>query len=143
MTTAHDAFPQPKHSPIPELTIFYDGSCPLCVHEMRKLYRLNQSDKLAFVDIQSPGMAEQYPELDVQAARDMLHGQRPDGTWLYGLDVTHAAWSAVGRGWLTAPLRWPGIRRVADRFYLWFAPRRYTLSRLLTGSSRCRDCELK
>ena len=56
-----------------------------------------------------------------------------------GLDATHAAWQAVGRGWLYAPLRWPVIRIVADMAYNLFARNRYTISYLLTGRRRTCD----
>ena len=127
----------------PELTIFYDGGCPLCAIEMRHLKRLNQEGKLAFVDIMDEDFAERYPKLDWQALNDRIHAQRQDGTMLIGLDVTHMAWKLVGRGWLYAPLRWPLIKPLADRFYLLFARHRYRISYWLTGQKRCQQCEIK
>ncbi|RUO28776.1 DUF393 domain-containing protein [Aliidiomarina sedimenti] len=124
------------------LTIFYDGGCPLCVHEMRKLRKLDTQSQMAFEDIHADGFAARYPDIDKTAADSILHGKTDNAEMLYGLDVTHAAWSLVGRGWLTAPLRWPGIRWLADKAYLFFARNRYKISRLLTGQSRCDDCSL-
>lgn len=45
----------------------------------------------------------------------------------------------MGVGWLYAPLRWPGIRIIADWGYLKFAKHRYTISYLLTGKKRTCD----
>jgi len=39
---------------IPELTIFYDGGCPLCVSEMRHLNRRDLEQKIALQDIHAP-----------------------------------------------------------------------------------------
>ncbi|MDY6928864.1 MAG: DUF393 domain-containing protein [Pseudomonadota bacterium] len=127
----------------PQLTIFYDGGCPLCAIEMRHLKRLNEDNKLRFVDIMAADFAQRYPELDWQALNDRIHAMRVDGTMLIGLDVTYEAWRLVGKGWLYAPLRWPLIKPLADRFYLWFAKHRYRISYLLTGQKRCQQCELK
>ena len=127
----------------PQLTIFYDGSCPLCAIEMRHLKRLNQDNKLGFVDIMAADFAERFPALDRRALNDRIGAMRADGTMLIGLDVTYEAWRLVGKGWLYAPLRWPLVKPLADRFYLWFAKHRYRISYLLTGQKRCQQCELK
>ncbi|MDC8832283.1 thiol-disulfide oxidoreductase DCC family protein [Alteromonas gilva] len=132
-----------KTNNVPELTLFYDGGCPLCAIEMRHLKRLNTAGKLAFVDIMDDDFAQRYPHLEWQALNDRIHGQQPDGTMLIGLDVTYQAWKLVGRGWVYAPLRWPLIKPLADRFYLWFARHRYKVSYWLTGQKRCLPCEAK
>ncbi|SPJ32213.1 thiol-disulfide oxidoreductase DCC family protein [Kushneria phyllosphaerae] len=123
-----------------DLTLFYDGNCPLCVNEINHLKRLDQKQRIAFEDIHAENFTSRYPDIDRDDASAILmgdvHGQR-----IRGLDVTHRAWSLVGRGWITAPLRWPLIRPVADRVYLWFAPRRYRISGWLTGRQRCQSCE--
>ena len=125
-----------------KLTIFYDGGCPLCVHEMRNLRKLDKKGVMQFEDIHADGFSQRFPDIDKKAADTILHAKTSDDTMLYGLDVTHAAWSLVGRGWATAPLRWPLVRWPADKAYLFFARNRYRISRLLTGKSRCDDCTL-
>ncbi|WP_194756458.1 thiol-disulfide oxidoreductase DCC family protein [Aliidiomarina indica] len=125
-----------------QLTIFYDGQCPLCVREMKQLKRLDKEQQIAFEDILEDDFSERYPQVSVAKANTILHGMNAQGKMLYGLDVTHAAWSLAGRGWLTAPLRWPLIRWVADKIYLYFARNRYRISKLVTGQARCERCSL-
>lgn len=125
-----------------QLTIFFDGGCPLCVHEMRKLRKLDHHGKMGFEDIHASDFSARYPHIDKQAADTILHAQTNSGDMLYGLDVTHAAWSLVNRGWMIAPLRWPGVSVVSDKAYLFFARNRYKISKLLTGKSRCDDCNI-
>ncbi|CUS49331.1 MAG: hypothetical protein HLUCCO02_04775 [Idiomarinaceae bacterium HL-53] len=125
----------------PDLIIFYDGQCPLCVREMTHLKVKDKDLKIGFEDILAPDFARRYPDVDVAAANRILHGLQ-DGNMIYGLDVTHAAWSLVGKGWLTAPLRWPVLRWFADKAYLFFARNRYQISKLLTGQARCERCQL-
>lgn len=124
------------------LTIFYDGGCPLCVREMKHLKRLDRDNKMAFEDILVDDFQARYPNISVENANQILHGMNADGGMIYGLDVTHSAWRLVGRGWLTAPLRWPVIRWFADKAYLFFARNRNQISKVLTGKSRCEQCSI-
>ncbi|MCC5856223.1 MAG: DUF393 domain-containing protein [Idiomarina sp.] len=109
---------------------------------MRHLKRLDRSHKMGFEDIHEDDFSSRYPNVDPKAADRILHAMLPSGEMVYGLDVTHQAWSLVGRGWLTAPLRWPGLRWIADRVYLWFARNRYSISKVFTGKARCERCSL-
>lgn len=124
------------------LTIFYDGGCPLCVKEMRHLRALDKARRIQFENINEADFRDRYPAINVEDANAYLHAQTADGEMLYGLDVTQAAWSQVGRGWMIAPLRWPIIKRIADKAYLAFAKHRNRLSKLLTGRERCEECRI-
>lgn len=120
-----------------KLRVFYDGSCPLCVAEMKQLAATDRDGHVELQDITRPGFAERFPHIDPVQADRILHGESDDGTQLYGLDVTARAWSLAGKGWRVNWLRWPVIRLVADRVYLFFARHRRRISRFLTGESRC------
>ena len=66
---------------------------------------------------------------------NILQGQLENGRYIEGLDVTHKAWSLVGKGYLTAVLRLPIIAFFSDKAYLMFAKNRYRISALLTGKA--------
>ena len=119
-----------------QLTIFYDGTCPLCSREMGALTKDDKENKIKTIDIYSEVFSE-YPQIDATAANTVLHALNAKGELLLGLDVTYEAWRLVGKGWLYAPLRWPGIKTFADWCYLRFARNRYRVSYWLTGTSRC------
>ncbi len=119
-----------------KLTTFYDGTCPLCAKEIASLAVYDNDKQIRAVDIYSESFSE-YPHIDPQKANTILHALDEKGELILGLDVTHRAWQLVGRGWLYAPLRWPLIKPVADRGYLYFAKNRYRFSFWLTGQSRC------
>ena len=120
------------------LTIFYDGTCPICAREMRALKQYDKANRIILVDIFHPDF-EHYPQIDAQKAATVLHAlDEYDRLWL-GLDVTYQAWKLVGKGWMYAPLRWPVIRIFADMFYNIFAKHRYTISYWLTGKKRTCD----
>ena len=126
-----------------ELTIFYDGGCPLCVSEMRHLYRLDSKHKIALQDIHAEGFAQRFPHIDPVRADQMLHGQLAGGEMIYALDVTYTAWTLVGKRHWVAVLRWPVIKQVSHWVYLFFAKHRSRISTLLTGSDRCEVCDIK
>ncbi|MGM7319311.1 thiol-disulfide oxidoreductase DCC family protein [Idiomarina sp. ST10R2A5] len=125
-----------------QLIIFYDGGCPLCVKEMRHLKRLDKEGRIQFENVNDPDFSQRYPQVEVAKANQYLHGQTRSGEMIYGLDVTHEAWSLVGKGWMIAPLRWPVIRWFADKAYLFFARHRNRISKLLTGEERCSQCSI-
>ncbi|MDN3714913.1 redox protein [Vibrio breoganii] len=125
-----------------QFTLFYDGTCPLCVKEMASLKKHDTSNQLLLVDIHAQHFTD-YPYIDAKQASVMLHALNEEGKLLLGLDVTYQAWSRVGKGWLYAPTRWKLFRPLCDKIYLWFARNRYSISRWLTGSSRCDSCRLK
>ncbi|MDD1780262.1 DUF393 domain-containing protein [Enterovibrio sp. ZSDZ35] len=122
-----------------KFTLFYDGSCPLCVAEMGKLRELNKQGMLGFEDILAPDFSDRYPEIDVKKANQILHGYTNDGRLLLGLDATHRAWSLVGKKPWIGLLRIPVVRWFADKLYLFFARNRYAISYLFTGKTRCQN----
>ncbi|MEZ9230725.1 thiol-disulfide oxidoreductase DCC family protein [Vibrio amylolyticus] len=119
-----------------DLTIFYDGTCPLCSKEMAALKKQDKKGRIKLVDIYSDEFA-QYPQINADAANTVLHAIDSTGQLILGLDVTYKAWDLVGKGWIYAPLRWPLIKPLADWCYLRFARNRYRVSYWLTGVSRC------
>ena len=130
-----------------KLILFYDSSCPLCIAEMRQLQIHNNRQQLQFEDILAPDFNQRFPYIKITEASTILHGlyfpdlqQSPQ--LLLGLDVTHLAWKSIGRKKWLALLRWPVIRFFADKCYLFFARNRYTISYLLTGKSRCKNCKI-
>ena len=80
-----------------ELTIFYDGGCPLCAAEMRHLNSLNSAGKLAFENIYATDFGARFPHIDQSEADRILHGQLANGELIFGLDVTFNAWVLVGK----------------------------------------------
>jgi len=131
----------------PSLTIFYDSLCPLCVAEMKKLQAHDINHHLAFISLQDEKLLSAYPNLNRVKAMNILQGQLSDGQFIQGLDVTHKAWSLIGKAHYTRLLRWPVIKLFFDVLYLVFAKHRYQLSSLITGKkytdSKCCPCSLK
>lgn len=113
------------------LLLLYDGACPLCVFEMRRLEGLDSARRLEYCNIAAPGFDATRYGASLDALMGRMHAVAADGRLLVGMDAIRAAYGAVGLGWLLAPTRLPWLRRLADRVYLWFATNRYAISRWL------------
>ncbi len=112
-----------------QIRILYDAECPLCAREGRLLERLDAGrGQVDLEDISAPGFDASRYGLDPADLEARLHGVLPDGTIVQGVEVLARAYEAVDLGWLVAPARWPGVRWLLDRAYLWFARNRLRLT---------------
>jgi len=110
-----------------QLTIFYDGLCPLCCAEMDKLKRNDTKNLINLVNLHSTEFEQYAQNIDKHAAMKILHGEY-QGRILKGLNVTHRAWTLVGKGCLVAPLQWPVFKQVSHLGYLVVAKYRQPIS---------------
>lgn len=119
-----------------QIKVLYDGDCPLCSHEIRFLEKRDRGRGLIqFEDIAEPSFDPGAYGLDTGMVMARIHGVLPDGTVLDGVEVFRRAYAAVGLGWLMAPTRWPGLRRLAELAYRIFARNR------LRWTGRASACE--
>lgn len=114
-----------------ELVLYFDGRCPLCVAEMRRLGARDARHRLAFVDIAKPGFDPAPLGVDLPALNRELHARLPDGRMLTGVDSIVAAHALAGRRWLVWLLRVPAMRAALAPLYRRFARNRYAVSRWL------------
>ena len=112
------------------LTIFYDGNCPMCATEMNHLKKNDHDNTIFLVDIHQDGFESLYPAIDFSDAMKILHATY-NGQILLGLEVTHRAWTLVGKGFWVAPLNWPVLKTVSHWIYLGLAKYRHQISALL------------
>jgi predicted DCC family thiol-disulfide oxidoreductase YuxK len=117
------------------LTLLYDGTCPVCRMEMNEMARRNGDGKLILVDMSAPGFdLAHYTRVQHttwEAINAQIHGVRPDGTFVVGVETLRLAYEAVGLGRIWQPTRWPVLNTLADWGYLLFARHRQRISRLL------------
>jgi predicted DCC family thiol-disulfide oxidoreductase YuxK len=120
-----------------EVEVFYDGDCPLCVREIEMLSRLDRGrGRILFTDIAAPSFSPQELGLSHAELMERIHARLPDGRLIEGVEVFRRLYGAVGLGWILAPTRLPGLRRLSDWAYEKFAKNRLRL----TG--RCVDGEI-
>jgi predicted DCC family thiol-disulfide oxidoreductase YuxK len=109
-----------------DLTILYDGGCPLCRREVtflesRDRQRHADQPTLAFIDVDSPDYDPgAHQGVTYREAMGRIHGIAADGTVLRDLSVFRRAYELIGLGWLYAPTRWPVLGSLAEAAYgLW------------------------
>lgn len=111
-----------------DVTVYFDGSCPLCSAEIRHYRSRSGAERLRFVDVSEPDAAL-GPELSVEEAMQKFHVRMPDGTLLSGARAFVAIWQALP-GWRLAAriAGLPGITAILEVGYRLFLPIRPALS---------------
>ena len=104
---------------------------------MAWLKRRDRNGQLEVQNIADPGFDAGSYGLSREEVERVLHGIRPDGSVVKGMEAVRAAYCAVGLGWVVAPTRIPGVRWLADSVYRSFARNRAALGRLV--EQRCSD----
>lgn len=113
------------------LKIFFDGACPLCNTEMQSLKKHDDKNVITLVDLQNKDFETLYPDINVNNALKILHGHY-EGKLLLGLEVTHRAWTLVGKGAWVAPLNWPIFKTLFHWVYLVIARYRHPISSIFS-----------
>lgn len=113
------------------ITVYYDGQCPMCSFEIDHLKKADKTNKIRFEDIKADNFSERHPELDIETLDALLHVKDTSGKWIKGLDANYLMWKTVGfEKWL-APLKWQWLRPIANPLYRGFAKHRHTIASLL------------
>lgn len=103
-----------------KLTVFYDGSCPLCVQEISLLRRLDRRDRIIFENVAEPGAVESCP-IDRERLPARFHVRLPDGRLVDGARAFTEAWARIpGLGVLRYLGRFGPSRKLLDFAYARF-----------------------
>ncbi|MBT8408683.1 MAG: DUF393 domain-containing protein [Alphaproteobacteria bacterium] len=113
-----------------DLTVYFDGSCPLCTAEIGHYKTREGAERLAFVDVSAKG-ADPGADLPAEEAMKRFHVRAADGTLLSGARAFVAIWQVLP-GWrgLARFARLPGVVPALETGYRLFLPVRPYLSRL-------------
>ena len=124
----------------PDLTLLFDGGCPLCVREVRFLRGRDRHQRIAFVDIDQPDYTPtDYAGIDYRMAMGRIHALTPNGDVITDIAVFREAYRLIGLGWLYAPTRWPLIAPLANLAYRFWASRRLRWTGRADLETLCRD----
>jgi predicted DCC family thiol-disulfide oxidoreductase YuxK len=109
-----------------DVRVLYDGDCPLCVREVDFLRgKDGGAGRLDLVDIASD---EYDPDANAgipfETAMSTIHGIKPSGDVITGIEVFERAYAAVGLGWVYAFAKVPSLLNVANKVYDFWAERR-------------------
>ncbi|MCA9259953.1 MAG: DUF393 domain-containing protein [Planctomycetales bacterium] len=132
------SLPRPAERPDADV-VLYDGDCGICTRQVSRLPWWDCQQRLAYLSIHDPEVAERWPELDHQRLqREMCivdsRGRRHWGPYaIRRLTVRlRRLW------WATWLLYLPGAMWLAKPIYRWVAENRYRLSGGGCDSGACR-----
>ncbi len=113
----------------PELTLFYDGQCPLCVAEIEFLQSRSTKDQLAFVDVTQTGFEAAGHQISCDAAMAQIHGRTAEGQVLVGVPVFATAYRLAKLPFLAWLLSRRWLMPVLQPAYVLFAKHRQAISK--------------
>ena len=124
-------------NPTWRVQVFFDGDCPLCLREINMLRALDRKQRIRFTDIADRDFDPEPWGRSLGALMAEIHGRLPGGEWITGVEVFRRMYSLVGLRPLLAWTRWPGLRRLADAAYAWFARNRLRLTGRSCSEQTC------
>lgn len=103
-----------------QVIAYYDGLCPICVHEM-SVYRRRGQGRVLLHDVNG----DIPDDVDRKAALNALWVRKADGTLVAGWDAFIAIWErSPGFEWLAMLTRPVFIKWPLDKIYRLLAPYR-------------------
>lgn len=117
-----------------ELTLYYDGQCPLCVAEIDFLQSRNAQGQLAFVDVTQTGFEAAGHNISCEAAMAQIHGRTADGQVLVGVPVFATAYRLAKLPVLAWLLSRKWLMPVLQPAYVLFAKHRQAISKRIGPS---------
>lgn len=115
------------------LTVYYDGSCPLCRAEINTIREVAPEGALTFIDCSVPGFDDAAAHHEGVSQDDMmqaLHVRDSAGHWFKGVDAFVQLYGYGGLPQLSRLWAHPVIYPVMTRIYPWVVRNRYWLSSL-------------
>ena len=107
-------------NPCGQLTVYYDGACPLCRREIALYQSAEGADRLAFVDVACAPAEGPATDLDRDSALKRFHVRDSEGRLVSGAAAFGAMWLALPRwrwlGWLAVAGRYARHRRAGPDF---------------------------
>lgn len=123
-------------TPHPEaLTVYYDGSCPMCRREIALYQRLHSQQPVAWVDVSTP--ADCGDGLTCELAMRRFHVRESSGRLLHGAQAFARLWRCYpGWRWLGWVASVPPVSWLAEGAYRLFLPIRPHVQRWVSQRER-------
>jgi predicted DCC family thiol-disulfide oxidoreductase YuxK len=116
---------------VPALTLYYDGTCPLCRAEIDYLRHKDREGQLDFVDITTAKDDLESLGLSCERAMQLMQGRLQNGEVIEGVPVFAAAYRLVGFQALAWILSRACLQGLLGHLYATFAKHRHRISRWL------------
>jgi len=142
MTETHKYTPEdlPTPAQLPEAdVVIYDGNCVFCLSQVRNLKKFDGGDRLAFMSLHDPEVAQRYPGLTYEQMMKQIYVVNQDGDRLGGAAGIRYLTRRLPKLWLAAPLtHFPFTLPLQQWCYDQVARRRYKIANK-NGTADCDD----
>ena len=108
-------------SSFPQLTIYYDGGCPVCTREIGFYQRRRGANHICWVDLAQCEDSELGVDLNRKAAYSRLHARWPNGQLVSGAAAFAALWQTLPAfHWVGRVATLPGVTHLLEWVYRGF-----------------------
>ena len=114
-----------------QLTLFYDGTCPLCQAEILFLSSRNLDNLLCFVDVNSSQYDPEKVGVTCEQALAAMYGQYADGTLIHGAAVFPEAYRRANLRFLAWLFSRKSLQPFLRYSYQVFAKNRHAISSVI------------
>jgi len=116
-----------------DLTVYYDGGCPLCRLEISHYQGQNGAERICFLDVSKAGDLAAL-DLPRDKALARFHVRDSSGALVSGAAAFVRIWLVLPKWrWAARLSRIPGALWVMERAYRGFLPLRPFIARILGG----------
>jgi predicted DCC family thiol-disulfide oxidoreductase YuxK len=120
------------------LTVFFDGSCPICTKEIDFYRRRNGAEFISWVDVSNKNAEIASTDRSRQQLLSRFHVMRSDGTLISGGQAFAELWASLPGFILVGKIfQLPGFNYIADVGYDFFLILRPKLQNIFR--KKCRD----
>jgi predicted DCC family thiol-disulfide oxidoreductase YuxK len=107
--------------------VVYDGTCSVCTRVIAALAKLDRNNELEMLPSQTSGLAERFPWIPPSAYNESIQLIRlADGRTWQGAASIEQILDVIPKGkFVSWMFSIPLVRPLAEKFYRWFAKRRY------------------
>lgn len=127
------ALPSPDERPDTDVVLF-DGDCGICTAQVSKLPWWDCQQKLSYLSLHDPRVAERWPELAHDRLMQEMCIVDTQGNYHWGAEAIRYLSRRLRRLWWLMPVMYfPGSMILWKPLYRWIAKNRYRLS----GTPEC------
>ena len=121
------------------LEVFFDGDCPLCRREIDWLEGRNREKAVRFTNLADSDFSEDRAGKTYEELMGHIHGKRPDGSWVQGIDLFAELYALCKLPMLARLMRSRLLRPLMAAGYNVFAKYRLRLTGRPACGTSCRS----